>query len=55
MPTGYDSIFNTIFISKMVYPEFDMSGGDEGDSQAILTLTLNFDWAGPEKPNALSL
>jgi hypothetical protein len=35
-----------IFCSKIEYPEFDMSGGDEGDADATLNVTIQYDWAG---------
>lgn len=38
-----------MFPSKMSYTDYDMAGGDEGDAQAILTMTLKYDWAGPNK------
>lgn len=38
-----------MFPSKMSYTDYDMAGGDEGDAQAILTMTIKYDWAGPNK------
>jgi hypothetical protein len=35
-----------MFVSKLEYPEFDMAGGDEGDADATLNVTFQYDWAG---------
>jgi hypothetical protein len=34
-----------LFITKMEFPELDMSGGDEGDSDAHVTATMSYDMA----------
>lgn len=34
-----------LFITKLELPDFDMSGGDEGDSDAHVTATLSYDKA----------
>jgi hypothetical protein len=32
-----------LFLTKLEFPEFDMSGGDEGDSDAHVTCTMSYD------------
>ena len=34
-----------LFVTKLEFPELDMSGGDEGDSDAHVTATLSYDMA----------
>lgn len=46
---NFNLYLDGMFPSKMSYTDFDMAGGDEGDAQAILTMTIKFDWAGPKK------
>lgn len=42
-----------LFITKMEFPELDMSGGDEGDSDAHVTATMSYDMARLGEPNVV--
>jgi hypothetical protein len=42
-----------LFVTKLEFPELDMSGGDEGDSDAHVTCTMSYDMARLGVPNII--
>lgn len=45
---------NGLFVTKLEFPELDMSGGDEGDSDAHVTATMSYDMATLGTTNAVT-
>jgi len=46
-----DIYLKGMFCSKLEYPDFDLAGGDEGDADSMLTVTVQYDWAGHQESN----